>query len=457
MIGFALRHSQMTSFKTLFIFCAFIALIFTQIKADSADISIADADTVANVAKEASNLAELAQLKSKIHILESFIKEKNEELKGKDDAISKLGKMIKEKSDSIALLQSEIASLRKKGTTDAEELVGKAHARAIELETLVEKLDKEINVKNKEKEALEARAIEKEKKVLDLSSEFDNLQNIINEQKSKLQKTERALQIAEEEMMKAKFEATSRTNELMEVHGVWLPPWFAVHLTRYQTLLEKHWKEHGKPTADALIQKAVEKKAQAEIWTRPHIENIKTKWIPAIKEQWLILATNVEPHVHSISKKTLEVYEESKTAIAPLVIKVQELADPYFQEVKKISKPYIDQVATAAKPHVDRVRVVMKPYTEEAVHVYVKCLECASTYHHRVQGTVQEKLQKHELTRPLATKELVWFIASALLALPITIGFKIFSSICCKKTKNSTRNSQSNHSRRKAKRGHPDK
>ncbi|KAL8536998.1 hypothetical protein ACS0TY_012254 [Phlomoides rotata] len=45
------------------------------------------------------------------------------------------------------------------------------------------------------------------------------LQKIIDEQKAKIRKTQRALEIAEEEMMKSKFEATSKIKELMEVRN----------------------------------------------------------------------------------------------------------------------------------------------------------------------------------------------------------------------------------------------
>ncbi|KAK4349476.1 hypothetical protein RND71_032231 [Anisodus tanguticus] len=124
---------------------------------------------------------------------------------------------------------------------------------------------------------------------------------------------------------------------------------------------------------------ATEKKAQAETWAAPHVETIKT-------------------------------------------------------EIKKFSKLYIDQVATAAKPHVEKVRVAAKPYTEIAVHHYGKFLESATTYHNQLQGTVKEKLENHDLTRSLATKELVWFAA-----------------------KESDHTGDSLNSRRKAKRGHPAK
>ncbi|KAL5558781.1 hypothetical protein UlMin_034992 [Ulmus minor] len=438
----------------------FLVLILTLVRAE---VSLEGGDNeppqvIGSDGSDSSALKiELDQLKSKIHVLESHVHEKTKELKEKDDLISQKENIIQDKSDSISSLKTEIASLQNKGTVDAVEQLGKALARAGELEKQAEKLKKELKTQKKEKEALEARTDEAEKKIKELGSTVENLQKVNDEQKSKIRKTERALKVAEEEMMKAKYEATSRTKELMEAHGAWLPPWLAVHLSHCQSYVETNWKLHGKPALEMVTQKALEKKAHAEKWAEPHVETIKTKWIPTIKEQCAVLKSSVEPHLKSISTKTVEIYETSKTALAPHVLKVQEVVDPYFQEAKKFSKPYVDQVATAAKPHVDKANEVLKPYTKKAVHAYGKFLESATTYHHQVQATVDENLKRYELTRPLATKELVWFAASALLALPIIILFRILSSIFGKKARKPARNAHQGHGRRKAKRNHPEK
>lgn len=41
----------------------------------------------------------------------------------------------------------------------------------------------------------------------------------------------------QEEMLRTKHEATTKAKELMEVHGAWLPPWFAVHWSKFQVRL----------------------------------------------------------------------------------------------------------------------------------------------------------------------------------------------------------------------------
>ncbi|XP_042038829.1 uncharacterized protein LOC121784695 isoform X2 [Salvia splendens] len=260
---------------------------------------------------------------------------------------------------------------------------------------------KTVEIYEASKEAVTSHIV----KVQELANPYYQPQKIIDDQKAKIRKTQRALEISEEELMKAKFEATSRTEELMQPHGAWLPPWLAVHLNNYQKL------------------------------------------VPSIKEKWVVIATNIEPHVHTLTTKTVEIYEASKEAVTPHIVKVQELANPYYQELRKVSRPYIDSVATAARPHVDKLQTNLKPYTQEAVKAYRKFLESATVYHGQVQDSVQDKLKSREFTKPLATKELVWFSASALLALPIILLLKIFSAFFGKKGKKATRHGNTHNAR----------
>ncbi|KVI05841.1 Cullin repeat-like-containing domain-containing protein [Cynara cardunculus var. scolymus] len=410
----------------------FFALIFTPSQANS-DVE----QVVVGSDNSDSFRIELDKLTSKIHSLESLIDERNQELKSKDETIAQKEKTIAEKdktvaekSDSITSLQSEVAKLEVKVSSDANAQAKKAQARARELEKQVEKLQMEMELKNSLREALETRTKELEKKMLDLNPKLQDLQQVVDEHKTKLHKTERALKIAEEELKKAKFEATSKIKELTEVHSAWLPPWLAARLVGFQGYAESQWKEHGKPAFESFMQKvALEKKAQAEKWVEPHMQTIKTKWVPAAREQWALVITNVEPHMQSLTKKTKEVYVQSKDALAPHMIKIKEVVDPHFQSAKKVCKPYIDDIATATKPHLDKAWETVAPYTNEAVQAYGRFLESATKYHHQVQGIVEESLKKHEIFKAFATKELVWFAASALLALPIIILFKTLSAI----------------------------
>ncbi|GAB2250843.1 hypothetical protein Droror1_Dr00017093 [Drosera rotundifolia] len=400
---------------------------------------------------------EVEELRSKIQLLEKRIEESSTNLKSKDAVIEKLEKDLKEKSDRVAIMQNGIELLQRKGTLDVEKKVGEAHARAEELQKQVDLLKKEIEGQNKEKDALEARAAETEKKIEELTLKIDDLEKINDEQKVKMSKTERALQAAEEELMKAKFEATSRNKELLEVHGAWLPPWLADHAFRLEAFIKIEWNEHGKPVIEFISQKMLELNVKSQKWAEPYIETIKTKWIPVAKEHWVTVTEYAEPHVLTLHKRASELYESSKDAAKPIIIKVQEAADPYYQEVRKLSKPYVDQIATVAKPHVEKARVVLKPYTKQAVHAYKKFLETTTSYHYQLQDAIHEKLKNHEITKHLATKELVWFVASALLALPVILLSRILSSAFSKKSKKASRGNHSHHNRRKGKRGHPDK
>nr|VDD13485.1 unnamed protein product [Brassica rapa] len=412
---------------------------------------------------------QLDQLNAKIRALESQIEEKSREVKGREELVADKDKLLHERQDKLSSLETQLSSLRKKGSSDSVQVLEKAKARATELEKQVEVLRNFLEQKNKEKESTEARRSEAEKKLNELNSRLEKIYMCVlfyaninkkvrqlhktkEEQKGKIRKLERALKISEEEMLRMRHEAATKARELQEVHGSWLPHWLAVHWVHFQTVTGTHWDAHGKPVMEKVTQKVTQAKTQAEKWAEPHMVNVKTKYIPAIKET---VKTHVEPHVQTLSTKAKEAYHASKSAVTPHIVKFQEHVDPYYQEAKKFSKPYVDQVATATKPHVDKVRATMKPYTKKAVHYYKEFLKTATTYHHQVQGNIERKLKSHELAAPFATKEFIWFTASALLALPIFVVYKFICSLFWQ-TKKPARHSH-RHARLRAKRDHSDK
>lgn len=257
--------------------------------------------------------------------------------------------------------------------------------------------------------------------------------------------------------MRLQLEATTKSHQLTAVHGAWLPPWLVAHSARYVDVVSGHWNEHGKPAMESLLQKASEKSAHAKKWAEPHIETAKMKLVP-VKEKLAVLKKNAEPYVEKVSTKSFEVYEASRDTVTPHVVKFKAFADPYFQEAKKFSKPYIDQVAEVTKPHVEKVRTTLKPYTKRAVHAYGTFLESATTYHRQAQASISDHLHQHEVTKSLATKELVWFLASALLALPVFVIYRLLvETFCTKKQKKSSRDGNGNHGNRRHKRRHAEK
>ncbi|XP_062194598.1 uncharacterized protein LOC133897790 [Phragmites australis] len=446
----------------------FLALLLVALAAgsvatqDAAVEGVAPAaeEIVANaMAKEAAVLAaELGQLRAKISALESRIAEQTLELKTKDDANETLKKVIEQESQKIATLQSEITSVKAKGSLAAEEQASKANVQAIELEKQIDKLKKDIKAQNSKKAALEARAGDAEKKVQELNGKLEKLQRTSNEQKRRIQKTELALRAAEEELMKVQLETTTKLKQPREVHGAWLPPWLATHAAHSMEVMADHWNEHGKPVVNSLLEKASEKSAEAKKWAKPHLETAKAKWTSAAKENWVTLKKNGEPYVQMVSTKLVEVYQASRDFITPHLLNAREAADPYLQEAKKRSKPYIDQVATATKPHVEKIGTALKPYTKRSVRVYGIFVEKATTYHQQAHGTILDYLHQHEFTKQFATEEVAWYLASAWLVMHVLVLYMLLvETFCSKKQKRSPRNGNANHGHRRHKRRHADK
>ncbi|KAI3496264.1 hypothetical protein L1887_38621 [Cichorium endivia] len=372
------------------------------------------------------------QLLSKILNLESSIDERSREINSKDERIKQLETTVLEKSNSLASLRSEIQSLQKKESFNAKEQVGEAHARASELEKQVEDLKNEIAKQKTKKDALEARINVAETKISELNEKLEKLQKTNEEQKIRIRNTERALKKAEEERIKVQLKAAKYSKELTEFHNSWLPPWLAVHLVQCQSFMVTHWNVYGRPALDVTFQKAMETQDKVQKWAWPYIDVVHMKWIPIIKEQWLTFVTNMEPHARKLTDNTLEFYHESKKNLRPHITNIKTILDPYIKEVKKFTKPYFNRLSKTLKPYVNKAHVFIKPYSKKLFRGYRRFSKGTLKYHRQVRANIHEILKQNEFTRSLASNELVWFMASAVMIFPVMVLLSMVSSLFSK-------------------------
>nr|GEY55726.1 myosin heavy chain-related protein [Tanacetum cinerariifolium] len=85
---------------------------------------------------------------------------------------------IKEIVDTITSLQSEVASLKAKGSLDANKEIKNDHTLVHELEKQEEKLSMELQLKNNFREALETTSKDLKKTMLDLNPTLHDLQEV---------------------------------------------------------------------------------------------------------------------------------------------------------------------------------------------------------------------------------------------------------------------------------------
>ncbi|KAL8157770.1 hypothetical protein AgCh_002463 [Apium graveolens] len=84
-----------------------------------------------------------------------------------------------------------------RGSLDAKYKLVEATVRAGDLEKQGDSLKKELETQTKRKAVLKSRANRAEKKIQDLNHKLENLQRINDEQKNRILKTERAIQVVE--------------------------------------------------------------------------------------------------------------------------------------------------------------------------------------------------------------------------------------------------------------------
>ncbi|KAF7003346.1 hypothetical protein CFC21_018671 [Triticum aestivum] len=363
---------------------------------------------------------EIQRLRSKVASLEDEVGWRKEET-------SQLESVVRERTAQIAALVGGLEAMQVRNVADDESVV-KASTNSAMIEKQIERLGSDLEDQVKKGELLETRASEAEKSLLELGQKLDRVEKINAEQRKKIEELEQDLQHSKDKLSGVQRQAKLKAQELANVHGMWLPYWFASRSVHCQELASAKWHLHGKPVLDALLEKVAETLAHAQRLVEPHLQATKNKLVPVAKFHFNSLKNSTKP----VAARMATAYRACKDAIQPCMVKSQEFADHYWQECRKFSEPHVARIAAASEPHLSAVAAV-EPYTRPVKSVWRQLVMATSFYHSQVQKGISGFLEDSELLDQLSAYRLAWWMASAMFALPMLYACKIFSATVRKK------------------------
>uniref|UniRef100_A0A453CSV5 Uncharacterized protein n=1 Tax=Aegilops tauschii subsp. strangulata TaxID=200361 RepID=A0A453CSV5_AEGTS len=387
---------------------------------------------------------EIQRLRSKVASLEDEVGWRKEET-------SQLESVVRERTAQIAALVGGLEAMQVRNVADDESVV-KASTNSAMIEKQIERLGSDLEDQVKKGELLEARASEAEKSLLELGQKLDRVEKINAEQRKKIEELEQDLEhskvgtqgrcrtvieknprgansvlyvTVQDKVSEVQRRAKLKAEELANVHGMWLPYWFASRSVHCQELASAKWHLHGKPVLDALMEKVAETLAHAQRLVEPHLQATKNKLLPVAKFHFNSLKNSTKP----VAARIVTAYRARKDAIQPCVAKAQEFADHYWQKCRKFSETHVARIAAASEPHLSAI----EPYTRPVKSVWRQLVMATSFYHSQVQKGISGFLEESELLDPLSAHRLAWWMASAMFALPMLYTYKIFSATVRKK------------------------
>lgn len=313
---------------------------------------------------------------SQLLALAKSLGQKDLHLLDQDKVISSLQKKIQELKEHNGNQNQEMLDETKAKIEDQE-------AKAVELEEALERKNREIfNLKGRVQniEADEGRHV----------SEIKQLEKDLVSQGKQLNKLQEALYVTEEYLIKIQARVNAKEQELYKVYKQWLPPWAARHLT--------------------------------------HSQNTEDGWTYVLKKRWKKASLVVIHYIKMYKSKGLMHLEATKTLALTHLKEAEKVVKNKLEVAFELSRPYMDGPITVLGPYLNRMKVFSGPYALKLSQVYDRALKYAIKHHLQLQRKVWKALKKNKYLASIASKEVVWFLASALLILPLYGTLKLVSS-----------------------------
>lgn len=352
----------------------------------------------------------------------------------------------REELDSKYLLTNQIVDLTAKVdnlTTILETHVNILKRKDRKIKTLEEELQSYQNAKNTANADLAAKLVAATKENTDLNLQVSQLKDELESIKAENfaywkraerdEKTRKLIDIEKQKILENVNQIKIKLKNTFQSAGSWLHPWLATEAAMLHSLATSRWASHGAPLVERVQRLETVKAAQthkfSKLYMQKHMLNFSRNVRPVVCSQWKKVKSTVLPEYHEVKKLTSQHVTSCKKYLSPYLSKMQETLEPYMQTVGKKGQPYVERAASFLSPHFDKANVIAGPYVKRVNDHYQFVVTQSSTLHEQLQDSVKETMSKHEMLSLWATKELIWYLSSALLALPVVAFLLVFSSV----------------------------
>ncbi|XP_028099630.1 uncharacterized protein LOC114299150 isoform X2 [Camellia sinensis] len=160
----------------------------------------------------------------------------------------------------------------------------------------------------------------------------------------------------------------------------------------------------------------LESKAQ-DAENRLELASSKVETMAAIiTEQWIQIQ-QLEQALHIAEMRALKVKRQTRSTRCTFLKLFRNLFGNHLQKFMEMLDSFLFDKESAFGSYLSRV-----------MHQLEKILSATKKYHHELQGFVKQEMEKNEFTAALAHKEVVFFVASALITFPIMSAWMLLSS-----------------------------
>eukprot|EP00268_Persea_americana_P016402 TRINITY_DN1777_c1_g1_i1.p1 TRINITY_DN1777_c1_g1~~TRINITY_DN1777_c1_g1_i1.p1 ORF type:complete len:307 (+),score=55.49 TRINITY_DN1777_c1_g1_i1:38-958(+) len=96
--------------------------------------------------------------------------------------------------------------------------------------------------------------------------------------------------------------------------------------------------------------------------------------------------------------------------------------------IKGFNADHLQKVFVVLDPNLLSRDFVLSPYLSRASQQFKRYGSAARKYHHELQGSVKQFMDRNEFTAALANEEVVFFLASAIIIFPLMTAWILYSS-----------------------------